>query len=72
MNEDGSRPLSGYVLLFAAVLPLLYILSIGPAAACFPHSEAVKDIYLPLIWLYDKVPAVDRPLEWYVGLWGGY
>ena len=70
MNEDGSRPLSGYVLLFAAVLPLLYILSIGPAAAFFSHSETVKDIYLPLIWLYENVPAVDRPLEWYVGLWG--
>jgi len=73
MNEDGSRPLSGYVLLFTAVLPLLYILSIGPAAAIANHyhlhSEGLQTVYFPLMWLCDHVPTVDRALEWYTRLW---
>ena len=54
-------------------LPLLYVLSVGPAAKLsmmYPNTMGgLRMFYIPLIWLHDHTP-LRAPLEWYVELWG--
>ena len=50
--------------------PLLYILSIGPVLRFGGKTLLPFDvIYAPVIWLHDHTP-LEKPLEWYVELWG--
>jgi hypothetical protein len=57
----------------AALLPLLYVLSIGPATALnvapggVCHTVLIA-IYAPLDWLDEHTP-ISGPLRWYVRLW---
>jgi hypothetical protein len=54
------------------LLPVLYVLSMGPVArfATTPGSRhAAQAFYAPLVWLHDSTP-LKGPLEWYVELWG--
>lgn len=54
-------------------LPLLYVLSIGPAAIiykkCPKSHHAFLEFYHPVIWLYENT-ALQRPIGWYAHLWG--
>ena len=56
----------------AAIAPLLYVLSVGPAIAIseiFPKSEpAFRAFYIPVIWLHDHT-VLRGPLESYARLW---
>ncbi len=58
--------------LLVAVVPLLYVLSCGPAIYVFEKTHANPDlfekIYGPLIWLHDRTP-MKKPLEVYAQFW---
>ena len=61
-----------YIVITAVLLPLLYILSIGPAIVIvreFPSLEGPGNvIYQPIIWL-DKNTFMKGPLEKYAEFW---
>ena len=69
-NSDDRSGL-GWVLVVAA-LPLLYLLSIGPAAAvarAYPQTEeTLTKIYFPIILLHRHTP-LREPLDWWMELW---
>lgn len=62
-------------LMLLPLLPVIYILSTGPAAKleqtlCFPGQapaleRAINTIYQPIISCAEKWPALDGALDWY-------
>lgn len=59
-------------LVMLALLPVLYVLSVGPVAMMFPQEppDWAKVVYAPLIWLAETSDVAAKVLEWYVRLWG--
>jgi len=54
------------------LLPVLYVLSIGPAGWANQNGYLPDDIrgfYAPIVWLHDNTP-LAKPLDWYGELWG--
>jgi len=57
---------SSGVLWIIFVVPIAYVLSVGPAAAIVqksPHSYAsiiMEKVYAPIIWLHDHTSSRDR------------
>jgi len=73
-NKQQGRSAAGVVVLVCVVLlPVFYVLSVGPAAWLVKHKclpETIVDtIYLPLLWLHENVKPARYLLEWYVALW---
>lgn len=74
-HSSDSKGSSNSVVTFLAVVPLLYVLSIGPAAAWVSRSnnglgaDVLTKVYAPVIWLHDHT-VLKEPLEAYVELWG--
>lgn len=72
MNEDGKRPWRT-ALIALALVALLYVLSVGPAAKLNKMgivSGKCAMFYRPLSKLVDRSPAADRFFTWYIGrLW---
>ena len=70
-KRSGSGCAIGLVVILV-VLPVLYVLSIGPAygvARRFPATDDfLRSCYLPLGFLHEKIPAFARLLDWYMGL----
>lgn len=73
-HKHKSRGLS-IVIAVAILLPLLYVLSMGPAyliyvkhPTCWPILEK---IYLPLVWLHDNNTAFRDLMDRYIELWTG-
>ncbi len=68
-RKSNSAAIAAIVLL---LLPLLYVLSLGPAVMIYVGSGVGGDFldvfYYPLEWLRDNTP-LEKPLEWYVDLW---
>jgi hypothetical protein len=60
-------------LLIALLLPVLYVLSVGPVVAMVqPNSNEpawFATVYAPLIWLDQNSTAASSFFEWYVGFW---
>jgi hypothetical protein len=63
-----------FVVLF--LLPVLYVLSIGPAAWLvntgrlnFDEGSVTVRFYTPLLLAAECCPPVDDSLQWYVSLW---
>jgi hypothetical protein len=55
----------------ALVIPLLYLLSIGPAIKYLsgtPFTDTLEILYAPVIWLHENT-LLKEPLEEYVKLW---
>ena len=56
------------------LLPVLYVLSVGPANWLLQHNalDALRDpvvyFYRPLFWLSDASPQFQAALRWYIGL----
>ena len=54
-------------------LPVLYVLSVGPVALFAKRLDLsprpFRAFYTPLVWLHDHTP-LEKPLDWYVKLWG--
>lgn len=58
------------------LLPLLYVLSIGPAAWLLDHGymsepveEALTVFYTPLVLVYDSNQTFEVALDAYLSLW---
>ncbi len=71
-DERGSS--FGLIVTFAVfLLPVLYVLSIGPVAMIVEKMGIDRGpfqvFYVPVIWLHDHT-FLEQPLEWYVSLWG--
>src|SRR6478672_9315860 len=61
-------------LLVFLLLPVLYMLSIGPVAVLVNHNESLQwmgVIYHPLGWLAESYEPIGDALGWYVELWMG-
>lgn len=73
-EENENKSHRGILMVIAVVIaiPLLYVLSIGPAEAIatkYPKCEPVfHKFYFPLGWLAVYTP-LGKPLKWYVRLW---
>ena len=77
MDSDKRRSRSGpaLVLVIVLLLPVLYVLSIGPAALVIQATgqndeliAVVEVVYYPVMWLQEHTPLAD-PIGWYVELW---
>jgi hypothetical protein len=65
--------IAGVVLMFL-VAPVLYVLSIGPAAMVVNHNDSVQWIsvvYYPLELLGESCQPFDEGIRWYIRLWMG-
>lgn len=71
-NKNKSHCGVVMVITMAITLPLLYVLSIGPAILiCEKHPKylpAFNEFYSPVAWLINNT-ALQKPLEHYVSLW---
>lgn len=72
----GAGPAVVAVVLLLALLPLLYVLSIGPVVGLFSRGylqigpdSPVARFYAPLEYIHGEVPLLAQPLDWYVELW---
>jgi len=74
-QSSDAKGSSGWLILFVIVVPLLYVLSIGPVAAVVSRTNdtriinSLEKVYAPVIWLHDHT-ILKKPLEAYVELWG--
>ncbi len=77
MNQESEEQSGSGGLAWVAVivlLPVLYVLSIGPVAATFYRIGKTPPSYVllfydPVIWLHQHTP-LKKPLEAYLRLWG--
>jgi len=77
-ENDQRRGSSLAVWLIAGVvlLPILYVLSIGPFVWLTYHGylylsdDAFTVVYGPLLYLHDNCKPIGDALEWYARLWG--
>ena len=55
------------------LIPVLYVLSVGPAHKLFVWYPAaiqyLGPIYRPLGWVADAFPPLKDALQWYLGFW---
>lgn len=71
-SKRGAAPV---VVVGLFLLPVLYVLSIGPAIWLAEAGylqgtviEVLEVVYAPLVWLANDTP-LGGPIEWYVDLW---
>jgi hypothetical protein len=73
-RSEATSPHRGFAMVMAVAIavPLLYVLSIGPAEViCMKHPKCGSTLhvfYLPVNWLYFHT-AFGKPLDWYIRLW---
>ena len=69
----------GMIAVAAVVLPLLYVLSIGPVALALNKTHAfgglisekpLETFYAPVVWLATNTP-LERPMDAYMQFWVG-
>jgi hypothetical protein len=74
MKPNRVAPLVACVILGLIFLPVLYVLSIGPAVWLSEHGylsdELGRWIYAPLSAAANHYPAIGRWLVWYMSLFG--
>jgi hypothetical protein len=67
-NQHASLPVSrvwAWLTCVIVVLPIVYVLSLGPAIYVLPAS-VIRPLYGPLINFELHCPALDRFLTWYM------
>ena len=81
MNEDIKKKShrSGLIAWLIVLLPVIYVLSIGPFAWWDrPRTQGTRELdpdglwvrfYAPVCWLHDQTP-LRKPLDAYYKLWG--
>ncbi len=73
MDDRKKSSLTPWVVGLGLMLPLVYVLSIGPAVWLVDYFGIRHDLarlfYMPLIWLADVSSTVKRLLELYMLLW---
>jgi hypothetical protein len=72
-QERRSRSGPARAVLIALFVPVLYVLSVGPATIIFDDASpevryAIQVFYYPLAWLHDNTP-LQGPLQAYVEIW---
>lgn len=71
-KRGGARCAIGCGVLLILV-PVLYVLSLGPAVWIGDHYELTRDVitavYYPLFLLAKRFEPIKQMLDWYVGLW---
>lgn len=71
-NKNQSHGRAWVVITLAIALPLLYVLSVGPAVAisnkCPKCGVVFQEFYFPLVWLDDHT-VFREPLDAYIELW---
>jgi hypothetical protein len=77
---DNSKPgrrsrILAWTAALVIILPILYVLSAGPAVFVAVKSEGrylsygfIDTFYAPVEWL-DTKTVLHAPLEWYLSLW---
>ncbi len=71
-TNHRASPAAVLVAIAVILLPLGYVLSLGPAIWLHQHgvlSEYARVIYAPLEFLHDQCKPIGDALEWYAGLW---
>jgi len=71
-TDRRSSPLAVLVAAAILLLPVAYVLSVGPAVWLFDHGylgEWASVIYAPLVHLYENCKPVAAALDWYIQLW---
>jgi hypothetical protein len=62
-----------WAILFTALMPIVYVLSLGPFAVVVKTTGSGRGVaqivYAPLMWLCEAVPPLQGPLIWYERLW---
>lgn len=75
-TKRGGGAVAVVVLVLLVILPLLYVLSVGPAIRV--HSAAwtgdsadsvIEAVYAPLSRVANRFPLFDPVVDWYVALW---
>jgi hypothetical protein len=79
MEDKSKRSGAAAALLLGAVLvllPMLYVLSIGPVARMLEDGwiskswePTLESAYFPVIWAVDTSPAVDSVMTNYMHMW---
>lgn len=74
--RDGVRHIAGVALatMFLMGLPVLYVLSIGPAEAMYEScgesmQYVLEVVYAPLTWLDANSDIARSFFDWYRSLW---
>ena len=81
MREETKRgfngPLIAILVVSLVMLPLLYILSVGPAAFIYDRLDdnswqaaTLSAIYAPLAWVCERSEQAEQMISWYMKLWG--
>jgi hypothetical protein len=71
-----TKLIAGWTMAIILVVPILYVLSIGPVWAIdrWNHTQSsppwIGIVYWPLIWLANESDFAYQWLEWYLRLWG--
>jgi len=66
-------PVVGCLAVAALVLPIVYVLSIGPAWWLYRRgylSDSAAIVYAPLRLLGNNCKPIEDALRWYIDLWG--
>src|SRR5262245_48567431 len=72
----GGSAVAVVAVMILVVLPLLYVLSAGPAVVLYTRGvlgtggdRVFETVYSPLEWACQKSDLIGRPTQWYVELW---
>jgi len=61
-----------HITVAAVVLPLIYLLSVGPAVVIVVKvpklRNPVRAVYAPMIWLHDHT-SLKKTMDSYLGFW---
>ena len=73
-NETSGASIGLWVGIGLVLLPIIYILSVGPAvrmayAMDWP-TPFIEIPYAPLIWVYENSDSFESFIDWYLRLYG--
>jgi hypothetical protein len=79
MESDETKPRRRWQWHLAVSLFLLFVvypLSVGPLVwlvkrGYLSEQSVIFYAYVPLGWLEDQWPPIERAFDWYANLWGG-
>jgi hypothetical protein len=72
-QRGRSSALTASLIVAVVVLPILYVLSVGPAAWLHMNGyvgDGIQLVYGPLRYVYENSAVAQQVLDWYLGLWG--
>jgi hypothetical protein len=74
MERKESKPIGAVMMsVVLLLLPMLYVLSIGPAVWLLDRGAISKKLlytaYAPVDWLVHQNETFGDAMEWYCGLW---